>query len=135
MSLARHVGFIGKTVLLWVIVAVALLCILLGALGFFTVAFLIWLDHIIGSAGAAAVTGLVLVLVAFLLGGVAWVMLHRMQAKRPKSIMGDVNLLSLVVRLTSVLVRRSPRFTVLAALIAGAVAEYFSAAHKKDSQN
>lgn len=135
MTLARQASFIGKTVLLCVVVAVALLCISLSALGFFTAAFLIWLGHIIGSAGAAAVTGLLLVLMGVLLAVGARVVLHRMQAKRPKSIMGGVNLLGLVVRLTSALVRRSPRFTVLAALIAGAVAEYFSAAHKKDSQD
>lgn len=132
MSLARQASFIGKMLLLWVVVAVVLLCLSLGALGFLAVAFLIWLSHLIGGAGAVAVTGLLLVLEAVLLGLSARVVMRRMKAKRPQPTASGINVLGLVVRLASVLVRRSPRGGILASLIAGAVAEYFSARKKSD---
>lgn len=130
MSLTRRAGFLGKTALLWVVMAIALLCILLGALGFLTAAFLLWLEHYVSPAGALAITGALLVLEALALAGGFWLVLRHLQAKQPAPEDNAMGLLQLGLRMVMMMVQRSPRKTVLFALIAGVLAEYFTAKDK-----
>jgi hypothetical protein len=126
MNLARRAGFLGKAAALWVVMAVAVLCTALGALGFFTAAFLIWVSHYLGPAAAAAIAGLVLLLVACGIALVFTLILRRMRARQPSMATEALGTLSLVMRFAGLLIRRDPRKAVLAALIAGALAEYFT---------
>lgn len=116
----------GKTVLLWVAMAMALLCILLGALGFLTAAFLLWLEHYLSPAGALAITGALLLLEALALLGCFRLALRRLHARQPASNSTATNLFQLGLRFVMMMVQRSPRKAMLLALIAGALAEYFT---------
>lgn len=132
MSLSSRAGFMGKTVLLWVAMTVALLGILLGALGFLTAAFLLWLEHYLSPAGALAITGVLLLLEALALWGCFSLVLRRLRARQPSSDATATGLLPLALRFVMMMVQRSPRKTMLLALIAGVLAEYFT---PKDHSN
>lgn len=126
MNLARRAGFMGKYAALWVVMTIAVLCTALGALGFFTAAFLIWLSHYLGPAAAAAIAGLLLLAVACAVALTFGLILRRMRARQPSMASEAMGMLSLGMRFATLIIRRDPRKAVLAALIAGAVAEYFS---------
>lgn len=126
MNLARRAGFIGKSAALWVVMAIAVLCTALGALGFFTAAFLIWVSHYLGPAAAAAIAGVVLLVAACTIALGFTLILRRMKARQPSLASEAVGTLSLAMRFATLIVRRDPRKAVLAALIVGAIAEYFS---------
>ena len=126
MNLARRAGFLGKSAALWVIMAIAVLCTALAALGFFTAAFLIWASHYLGAAAAAAIAGSVLLVLACAIALVFTLILRRMRARQPSMASEAIGTLSLAMRFATLIVQRDPRKAVLAALIAGALAEYFS---------
>lgn len=127
MNLARRAGFIGKNAVLWVVMTIAVLCTALGALGFFTAAFLIWVSHYLGPAAAAAIAGLALLMIAFAIALSFTLVLRSMRTRQPSMAAEALGTLNLVVRLATLVIRRDPRKAVLAALIAGAIAEYFAA--------
>lgn len=126
MNLARRAGFLGKSAALWVIMALAALCTSLGALGFFTAAFLIWLSDYLGNAAAFAIAGVMLLVVTGLIALVFTLILRRMRARQPSLAAEGLGSLSMVLRLATFAIQKDPRRAVLGALIAGAIAEYFS---------
>ncbi len=130
MNVARRAGFIGKSAALWVVMAVAVLCTALGAFGFFAAAFLIWVGHYVGPAAAAAIAGLVLLLAACIIAGVFRLILRRMRARQPSMTSEALGMLNLALRFATLIIRRDPRKAMLAALIVGAFAEYFSGERK-----
>lgn len=126
MSLTSRAGFMGKTALLWAAMAVTLLLVLLGALGFFTAAFLLWLEHYIASPAALAITGGVLLLEGGLIAGCFGLALRRLRRRQPTSSSTLLGFIGPILRLVLMVVQRSPRKTMLFALIAGVLAEYFT---------
>ncbi len=126
MNLARRAGFIGKSAALWVVMTIAVLCTALGALGFFTAAFLIWVGHYLGPAAAAAIAGVVLLLIACAIALTFTLILRHMRASQPSMASEAAGMLGLALRFATLTVKRDPRKAMLAALIAGAIAEYFS---------
>lgn len=126
MKLTRRVGFFGKMAALWVAMIFAVLCPLLGALLLFTAALVIWLDHYVGPAGAAALSGVALVLASIIIFAGFKAVLKRMQANQP-SLIGDLfGLPMLALRLVFMTIKRSPRKALLAAAIFGALTDYFT---------
>ena len=109
---------------------VALLCILLGALGFLTAAFLLWLERFLSPAGALAATGGLLLLEALILAGCFYLVLRRRHAQAPATNSNLLGLLGPALRFVLVIIQRAPRKTVLLALIAGVLAEYFTTKNK-----
>ncbi len=106
--------------------AIAVLCTALAALGFFTAAFLIWVSHYLGPAAAAAIAGSVLLAAACVIALVFTLILRRMRARQPSMASEALGTLSLAMRFATLFIQRDPRKAVVAALIAGALAEYFS---------
>lgn len=126
MSLTHSVSFLGKMATLWVAMVIAVLCTALGALFFLTAALLIWLDHYVGPAAAAAIAGLMLALEAVLIFVGCHVALKRMRARQPSLGGNALGLIAPVLRLMSLVVRGSPRKALLMAVILGALADYFT---------
>lgn len=120
MSLSR----LTKHAALWVSLVTACLCLALAGLGFLVAGFYIWLAQHLNTAAAAAITGgalLALALVKFVAGGA---MLKRYRQKKPSPFIELANSLNLVARLAAPLVRRDPKKAIIAALLAGALAEW-----------
>lgn len=126
MSITRRVGFLGRVATLWVAMVVAVLCTALGALFFLTTALLIWLDHYVGPAAAAAIAGLVLALEAVIIFLACQLALKRMRNKQPALHNDALGMLGPILRLASLLVRRSPRKALITAVILGAIADYLT---------
>ncbi|HQT62927.1 MAG: hypothetical protein B7Z75_07585 [Acidocella sp. 20-57-95] len=102
---------------------VAVLIIGLSGLGFLIAAYFIWLTTHFAPAPAAAITGATL----FILAALAAIIGARVikAVKKPHaSLFGDLSMLSMGIKLASLLVRRDPKKAVILAAIAGAVAEY-----------
>jgi hypothetical protein len=133
MSLARRATFIGKSAALWVFMTIAVLCVSLGALGFFVAAFVIWLSHYLGPAAGAAITGVLLLMIACVIGGSFILILRRMRARQPSLLSETLGSFSFVLQFVTLIIRRDPRKAVLAALVAGALAEYFSSEGRSNS--
>lgn len=126
MTITRRVSSYGKMATLWVAMVIATLCTALGALFFFTAALLIWLEHYVGPAGAAALAGLALVLesVAIFIG--CQMVLKRIRTKQSGGLGGDfLGLAATGLRLATLAFRRSPRKALVVAMIFGALADYF----------
>lgn len=127
MTITRRVGFFGKMATLWVAMVVAILCTALGALFFFTASLLIWLIHYVGPAAAAALAGLALLLEAVAIFIGCQLAMKRMRAKQPGSFGGDMlGLVGMALRLATLAFKRSPRKALIAAVIFGALADYFT---------
>lgn len=126
MAITRCVSFFGKMATLWVAMAVAILCMSLGALILFNVALLIWLDQHVGLAPSVALVGLVLLLEAgaVLIG--FQLVLKRMKARQPNGIGSLLGIAGMGLRLATLAFQRSPRKALLAAVIFGALADYFT---------
>ena len=132
MTITRRVSSYSKMATLWVAMVIAALCTSLGALFFFTAALLIWIDHYVGPAAAAALAGLALLLeaIAILIG--CQLVLKRMRARQPGGLGGDfLGLAATGLRLATLTFRRSPRKALIVAMILGAVADYFNAGPDK----
>lgn len=126
MSLARRASFIGKSTALWVAMAVCVLCAALGALGFFTAAFFIWVSGHLGPAAAACICGVALLVVAGLVALGVSLTLRHMNSRQPSLAEDALGVLMLGLRFATLVVRRDPRKAMVAAVIAGALAEYFT---------
>ena len=126
MSITRRVSFLGKMATLWVTMVVAILCTALGALFLFAAALLIWLDHHVGPAAATAMTGLALALAAIVIFICGQLALKNTRAKQPALHRDALGLLGPILRLLSLVVRRSPRKSLIAAIILGAMADYLT---------
>ncbi len=126
MSLARHVRFLCKSAALSASMAVMVLCLALGALGLLVAAFIIWLSHLLGMAAAVAIAGAVLLVMAFIVMGVARLALVRMQANQPSLAAEALGMFGFGLRMATLIIRRDPSKALLTAMIAGALAEYLS---------
>lgn len=126
MSITRRVGSLGKMATLWVAMVVAILCISLGALIFFNAALLVWLSHYVGLAEALVFVGLILLLEAVVLFMGFQLALKRMKAKQPSELGDTLGLVSMALRFATLAFQRSPRKALLAAVIFGALADYFT---------
>ncbi|MDE2390032.1 MAG: hypothetical protein KGL65_00340 [Rhodospirillales bacterium] len=132
MSLARRARFLGKSAALWTTMAVAVLCMALGALGLLIAALIVWLSHCLGQAAALAIAGAALLGIAALTLGAGTMALHRRRARQPGLTADAADLLGFGLRMVALLVRRAPGKALLAAVIAGAVAEYLSSGQQRD---
>ena len=128
MTITRRVGSFGKMATLWVAMVIAVLCTSLAALFFFTAALLIWLDHYVGPAAAAALAGAMLLIEAAIIFIVCQVVLKRMRARHTGSLSGSVlGFAGLAIRMATLVIRRAPRKALVTAAILGALADYFTA--------
>lgn len=126
MPITRCVGFFGKMATLWVAMSVVVLCMSLGALVLFNAALLIWLDQHVGLAASVALVGLALLLEA---GGVFFgfqLVLKRMKARQPNGVGSLLGVAGVGLRFATLAFQRSPRKALLAAVIFGALADYFT---------
>lgn len=126
MSLARRARFLCKSAAFSATVAVAVLCMCLGALGLLIAAFIVWLNHFLGPAAALAIAGVVGLGIALIIMGVAGLVLRRMRARQPSLASETIGMLSFGMRMATMVIRRDPSKMMLAAIIAGAMAEYLS---------
>lgn len=126
MTIARRVSSLGKIATLWVGMVAAILFTALAAFLFFAVALLIWLTHYVGLAAAAALAGLLLLLCAVAIFVCFQLIMNRMRAKQKGSAAGDLlGMTALAIRMARLVIRGSPRKTIIAATIFGALADYF----------
>jgi cellobiose-specific phosphotransferase system component IIC len=102
-----------------------MLCILLAALAFFIAAFFLWAAQHLGGAGAAAVTGGALLVIAVLVGIAGDVIQRRMRRQYQANQPSDLG------RLVGLAARLGPKKAVILSVIVGAVAEYLAADRKK----
>lgn len=126
MPITRRVGFFGKMATLWVAMVVAILGASLGALGFFDAALLVWLSHYIGLAGALALSGLALLLEAIAIFIGFQLAFKRMKAKQTNGLGDLFGLAGVALRFATLAFQRSPRKALIAAVIFGALADYFT---------
>ena len=132
MNLARRASFLGKSVALWVTITMVVLCVALSALGLLIAAFIVWLSHLLGFAAAAAIAGAVLLVIAVIIMGVGAFVLRRRRTRLPSLTSEVLGMASLGMRMAAFVIRRDPSKAVLAAMLAGAVAEYFSRNRPKE---
>lgn len=130
MSLSGHVGGLAKSASLWVGLALAVLCISLGGVAFLVAGFDMFLSARLGDAQAAAITGATLFVLASLIGLCGGLFLKRMRQKQPGLLSGFGGGLGIAMQLIGMIVRRDPKKAMIAAVIAGALAEYFAADRK-----
>ena len=126
MSLTRRIKLTLTSAAFWAVTMVTLACMAVGALGLITAALVIWLSHFLGMAAAMAIAGGVLSIGALFAAGSARVVLRRMRANQPSLAAEAIGQFSLAMRLCSLIIRRDPAKMLLAAMLAGALAEYFS---------
>lgn len=135
MTIARRVSSFGKMATLWVGMVTAILFTVLTAFLFFAVALLIWLNHYVGLAAAAALAGVLLLLgaVAIFIG--CNLIISRIRAKQKGSTAGDLlGMTALAIRMARLVIRGSPRKTLIAATIFGALADYFISKQERKKQ-
>lgn len=133
MSITRRVGSFGKIATLWVAMVVAILCVCLGALVFFNAALLVWLSHYVGLAEALVFAGLILLVEAVVLLMGFQLALKRMKAKQSSGLADVLGLTSMALRFATLTFQRSPRKALIAAVIFGALADYFTSNRDKKS--
>ncbi|MDE2239986.1 MAG: hypothetical protein KGJ73_08665 [Rhodospirillales bacterium] len=104
----------------------------LGGLGLLIAAFVIWLSHVLGIAAAAAVGGGVLLVFMLMVMGFGVLALRRMRARQPSLMSEAIGMLNLGMRMATLVIRRDPSKVLLAAMIAGAMAEHFSRNRQND---
>ncbi|MDE2320057.1 MAG: hypothetical protein KGK02_10225 [Rhodospirillales bacterium] len=126
MNLARRARFLCTSAALWATTAIAVLCVALSALGLLIAAFIVWLSHFLGFAAAAAIAGGVLLVIAGITMGLGALALRRRRARQPSLTSEALSMASFGMRMAALVIRRDPSKALLAAIIAGAVAEHFS---------
>jgi hypothetical protein len=126
MGLVRLAGFVMKSAALWAALATVVLCLVLAALGFLTAAVFIWIASHLGAAAAAALTALALLVLALQIMFMGGIVLSRLRANAPGLFDDTAGTIAMVTTLVSLLVRRDPRRSILLALLAGALTEYFA---------
>jgi hypothetical protein len=127
MSFTRHAGVLARGAALWAGFAIVTLCLVLGALGFFAAALFVWVAAHLGTAAAAALTALGLLLLALGSALTGRRVLRRLRASAPSLFGGALGTLSMATSLVGLLVRQDPKRAILLALLAGALTEYFTA--------
>jgi hypothetical protein len=124
VSLSRWLGSLAKDAVLYLCAAVAALCIALAGLGFLAASLFVWLASHTGNAAAAAIIGATLMALAALTLLASGISLRKPR-RHPLADWIDT------IAVVSTLVRQDPKYAVLAALIAGAVTEYFATERKR----
>lgn len=127
MSLVRTAGAALQRGALWGALATIVLCLVLAALAFITAAIFIWLAHHLGAAGAAALTALVLLILALQIALFGGLWLAKRSANAPGFFDDAASTITMLTTIASLLVRRDPKRTLLLALLGGALAEYLAA--------
>ena len=97
-----------------------------AGLGLLIAAFIVWLSHFLGFAAAAAIAGAVLLVIAAITLGMGALALRRRRARQPSLTSEALSMASFGMRMAALVIRRDPSKALLAAIIAGAVAEHFS---------
>lgn len=132
MNLARRASFLGKSAALWVAITIMVLGVAMGALGLLIAAFIVWLSHFLGFAAAAAIAGGILLVFAAIIMSVGAVALRRRNARLPSLTSEALGMASLGLRMAAFVIRRDPSKALLAAMLAGALAEHFSRSRPKE---
>jgi hypothetical protein len=131
MNVSRHAGTMIKSVAIWTGMAVAVLCILLAAIGFFVTALFICIARHLGTAEAAAVTGAALLLLGAVIAFVGGALLRSLRRRQPSLLSELGGTVGLATRLVAMMVRRDPKKAVIISLVAGALAEYITTERKR----
>lgn len=108
--------------------ALAVLGLILGAGVCLVVAFYFWVAPHLGAAAAAAVTGAALLVVALFLALASRALLRRTQ-RRPRRLVSELT--KTIVLMARLLLLRDPKKTLLASLLAGALAEFIFGPSRK----
>ena len=120
-----------KGAVIWIFLAVAVLCIALAATGCFVAAFYLWVAPHLGAAAGAAITGAALLGVAAFIALAGGVLLRQLK-RRQRSLLAEFgSIFGLASRLAAMLVRKDPKKALLVSLVAGALAEYISTPRRK----
>ena len=133
MDIPRRADAAVKGLLLWVGVGMATLVVALAGLGFLIAGFFLWLHQTRSNAVAAAITGALLLILAALIGAAGIYVLNQIRKRQPtlmQEIGGFAGMAGAAVRLVSLVIRQDPRKALIMALLAGAIAEYFTGADK-----
>ncbi|MDE8346202.1 MAG: hypothetical protein POH28_08545 [Acidocella sp.] len=124
MSLSRHAGSLGKSIALWVGLAVIVLSVSLGGIAFLVAGFYMFLELHMGSAEAAAITGGGLFLLALSIGLTGGIFLKRLRDKRPGLLSSFGGGLGIATQLIGAIVRRDPKKALIVAALVGVLTEY-----------
>ena len=119
-----------KHAVLWAWLAVVALFLVMAGLGFLAAALFIWMTTHLGAAAAAAITGAALLGLALLTTLIGGLVFRRLRRRAPHLFGNAFSLISTLASLGGLLVRRDPKRAVLMALVAGALAEYFTVPDK-----
>lgn len=130
MSLSRRTGLVLKGAALWAGMAVAVLCIVLAAIGFLAAAFVIWLAQHMNHALAAALTAGALLLLALIIG-LGGALILRSNRLKLLSLRAEFGGTLAIARLAALWVRGDPKKAMILSLIAGALAEYVLGERKR----
>jgi hypothetical protein len=131
MNLSRRFGLMLKSAALWAGMAIAVLGVLLAALGFFVAGFFLWVSHHMGNDLAAVITGGVLIAVAIIIALSGFAILKGMRRKQPSLLAEFGGTIGLALRLAGLVVRRDPKKAIIISIIAGALAEYITSERKR----
>ncbi len=131
MSFFKTIRGEVKHAALWGALVVATLCVALGGVAFMVAAFFMWLLRSLPPSGAAAVTGGVILLLAFLIGTIGSLVLRKIRKPAPDLLGGLAGGLGLASRLVGILVRKDPRKALILSLVAGVLAEYVMSEKKE----
>jgi hypothetical protein len=131
MNLSRRFGLMLKSAALWAGMAIAVLGVLLAALGFLVAGFFLWVSHHMGNDLAAVITGGVLIAVAIIIALSGFAILKGMRRKQPSLLAEFGGTIGLALRLAGLVVRRDPKKAIIISIIAGALAEYITSERKR----
>jgi hypothetical protein len=131
MNPLRRLSALLRNAALWSGLLIAVLFMLLGALGFLIAGFYIWMSHLTSPSAAAAITGGALALLAILAGVIGGIVLSRMRARQPSFVGSLGGTLGLAARIIGIAVRSDPRKALILSIVAGALAEYMTSERKK----
>lgn len=116
-----------KSAVIWICLALAVLCTALAACGFFVAAFYIWVASHLGLAAAAAVTGAMLLVFAAVIA----LLLRRLKWRRFGLLTELGSAITVGFKLLKMVVQRDPKKALIVSLVAGALAEYILAPNKR----
>jgi hypothetical protein len=110
---------------------IAVLAISLAGLGFLTASLYVLMTRFFPPAGAAAITGAGLIILAMLIGAIGAGLLKRAKKRQPSLLSEFGGTLGLTTRLITMLVRRDPKKAIILATLSGAIAEYVLSDNRK----
>jgi hypothetical protein len=131
MSIPARANAAVKGLALWAGLGLAVLAVILAALGFLIAGFFIWVEQYRSHAEAAAITGGALVVLAVVIGLVGRLVLKKLKKPQPSILAEFGGIAGTAGRLAGFLIRRDPRKSIILAVIAGALAEYITSDSKK----